>query len=143
MRKFYFFLFIILIPGCGFESIYSSKNFLFEIGEIKYEDNNLNKQIVRSLKSISNKNARKVIDIDLKSTQEKKVVSKTKTGDPKIYELIISVQIKVSENEKVFMSKQNYNNNDNKFQLNQYEKEIKEQLITEIIDDILIYLTKI
>ena len=46
-------------------------------------------------------------------------------------------------NQKIFTNKQNYNNNDNKFQLNQYEKEVEDQLITEIIDDILIYLTKI
>ena len=143
MRKIYLLLFIIFIPSCGFESIYSSKNFLFEIGKINFEENDRNRQIVRSLRSISNKNAQKILDIDLNSTLEKRVVSKTKTGDPETFELAILVTIKVLNREKIFVSKQNYSNNDNKFQLNQYEKEIEEQLVTEIIDDILIYLTKV
>tara|TARA_Y100000992_G_C21174003_1_gene447355 strand:+ start:235 stop:666 length:432 start_codon:yes stop_codon:yes gene_type:complete len=143
MRKIYLLLFIIFIPSCGFESIYSSKNFLFEIGKINFEENDRNRQIVRSLRSISNKDAQKILDIDLNSNLEKRVVSKTKTGDPETFELAILVTIKVLNREKIFVSKQNYSNNDNKFQLNQYEKEIEEQLVTEIIDDILIYLTKV
>ena len=141
MRKIYLLLFIIFIPSCGFESIYSSKNFLFEIGKINFEENDRNRQIVRSLRSIS-KNAQKVLDIELNSNLEK-VVSKTKAGDPETFELAVSVTIKVLKKEQVFVSLQNYSNNDNKFQLNQYEKEIEEQLVTEIIDDILIYLTKV
>ena len=34
-------------------------------------------------------------------------------------------------------------NNENKFELNQFESEIEKQLISEIIDDILIYLATI
>ena len=143
MRNIYLLLFIIFIPNCGFESVYSSKNFLFEIGKINFEENDRNRQIARSLRSISNKNAQKVLDIELNSNLEKRVVSKTKTGDPETFELTVSVTIKVLKKEQVFVSQQNYSNNDNKFQLNQYEKEIEEQLVTEIIDDILIYLTKV
>tara|TARA_B100000035_G_C20901092_1_gene509457 strand:- start:494 stop:925 length:432 start_codon:yes stop_codon:yes gene_type:complete len=143
MKKFSIFLILIFFPGCGFESIYSSKNFLFEIGKINYEESKLNRQIVRSLNTISNKNAKKILDIDLKSTKEKRIISKTKAGDPEIFELEISVEVEVLGNQKIFTNKQNFNNNDNKFQLNQYEKEVEDQLVTEIIDDILIYLTKI
>ena len=143
MRNIYLLLFIIFIPSCGFESVYSSKNFLFEIGKINFEENDRNRQIARSLRSISNKNAQKVLDIELNSNLEKRVVSKTKAGDPETFELTVSVTIKVLKKEQVFVSQQNYSNNDNKFQLNQYEKEIEEQLVTEIIDDILIYLTKV
>ena len=73
---------------------------------------------------------------------KKKIISKTKTGDPENFELIISVNIEVLNQQKTFISKQNYSNNDNKFELNEYESEIEKQLITQIIDNILRYLTQ-
>ena len=142
MKKLYFLLFIILLHGCGYQPIYSSKNFIFKIGQINYEQTKLNKQIVRSLRSMSNKKASKTLNISLDTTKEKTVISKTKTGDPENFQLLITVKIKILDEEKIFLSKQNYSNNDNKFKLNEYETEIENQLISEIIDDILIYLTK-
>ena len=143
MKTINLFLIVIFIQGCGFESIYSSKNFLFEVGKVNFEDTNLNRQIVRSLKSVSNEEAKKKLNINLSSKKEKRVTSKTKTGDPKTFELIISANIETLNEQKTFISKQNYNNNDNKFQLNQYEIEIEEQLINKIIDDIITYFVKI
>ena len=49
-----------------------------------------------------------------------------------LYQIILSFsQIKIK-----------YNNNENKFVLNQYEIEIEKQIINGIIEDILIYLAK-
>ena len=78
MRNIYLLLFIIFIPSCGFESIYSSKTFLFEIGKINFEENDRNRQIARSLRSISNKNTQKVLDIELNSNLEKELYQKQK-----------------------------------------------------------------
>lgn len=142
MKKLYFFLLLIFLNACGYQPIYSSKNFVFKIGQINYEQSRLNKEIVRSLRSISNPEASKTLNLNLESVKEKIVVSKTKTGDPEKFELSISVKIKVLDEEKKFLSKQNYSNIDNKFKLNEYETEIENQLISKIIDDILIYLTK-
>ena len=47
------------------------------------------------------------------------------------------------DEQRIFLSKQNYNNNENKFKLNEYETELEEQLITDLINDILIYLANI
>ncbi len=147
MKKKYFFtvyfLIIFLLSGCGFEPTYSSKKFLFRVDKINYEYNKINSQIARSLKSISNQNAKNILDINLKSRKEKKIISKNKSGDPEIFELIIYVDIEVKEIQKNFISKQNYKNNENKFELNEYEIEIEKQLINEIIDNILIYLANV
>ena len=62
-------------------------------------------------------------------------------GDPEIFELMILVKIEILDIQKNFKSKQNYNNNDNKFKLKEFESEIEKQLVSEIIDEILIYLT--
>tara|TARA_B110001452_G_C15126180_1_gene392469 strand:+ start:374 stop:808 length:435 start_codon:yes stop_codon:yes gene_type:complete len=141
MKKLYFSLIIILLIGCGYEPIYSSKNILFKVDQVYFEENNLNRQIVRSLRSISNQKAKKKLNINLSSEKLKKVVSKTKTGDPEIFELMILVKIEILDIQKNFKSKQNYNNNDNKFKLKEFESEIEKQLVSEIIDEILIYLT--
>ena len=147
MKKKYFFtvyfLIIFLLSGCGFEPTYSSKKFLFRVDKINYEYNKINSQIARSLKSISNQNAKNILDINLKSRKEKKIISKNKSGDPEIFELIIYVDIEVKEIQKNFISKQNYKNNENKFELNEYEIEIEKQLVNEIIDNILIYLANV
>ena len=146
MKKKYFFIINLLIltflQGCGYEPIYSSKNFLFKIDKINYDNNKINNQIVRSLRSMSNQNSQNAFDLDLSSKKEKKIVSKNKSGDAEIFEMKILINIKIKNKQKTFISLQNYNNNENKFELNQYEIEIEKQIINEIIDDILIYLAK-
>jgi len=147
MKKKYFFIINLLIltflQGCGYEPIYSSKNFLFKIDKINYDNSKINNQIVRSLRSMSNQNSQNAFDLDLSSKKEKKIVSKNKSGDAEIFEMKILINIKIKNKQKTFISLQNYNNNENKFELNQFESEIEKQLISEIIDDILIYLATI
>lgn len=137
------FLIILFTQGCGYKPVYSSKNLSFGINKIQHENNKLNFQIVRSLKSLSNENASNNIDLELKSKKEKRIISKNKSGDPEIFELMIVIDIIIQEKQKTFVTKQNYNNKENKFELNEYEIEIEKQLINEIIDDILLYLAKL
>ena len=138
-------LILFLSQSCGYEPIYSSKNFIFKIGKIDYDNNRINNQITRSLKSFSNKNAQNILDLELSSKKEKNVISKNKSGDPQIFNLKITIDIKIKDKDdkKTFISEQTYNNNENKFELNQFESEIEKQLISEIINDILIYLATI
>ena len=146
MKKIHFFtinlLILIFLEGCGYEPVYSSKNFLFKVGKIEYENSQINNQIVRSLKSLSNQNAQNILDLKLNSKKEKRIVSKNKSGDAEIFELKILVDVVINNQQKSFSSSQTYNNNENKFELNQYEIEIEKQIINGIIDDILIYLAK-
>ena len=136
------FIFLIFLQGCGYEPIYSSKNFLFKINKIDYESNNINNQIAGSLRSLSNENAQNSLNLVFNSKKEKKIVSKNKSGDAEIFLLEISINIIIDGKQKTFTSLQNYNNNENKFELNQYEIEIEKQIINQIIDDILIYLAQ-
>ena len=136
------FIFLIFLQGCGYEPIYSSKNFLFKINKIDYESNNINNQIAGSLRSLSNENAQNSLNLVFNSKKEKKNVLKNKSGDAEIFLLEISINIIIDGKQKTFTSLQNYNNNENKFELNQYEIEIEKQIINQIIDDILIYLAQ-
>lgn len=143
MKKLIPLLIITLFYGCGYKPIYSSKDVLFKVDRINYDYNKINAQIARSIKTLSNDEAKKTLEINLKSSKEKKVISKTKNGDPEIYELVISVEISTFQVSKNFLSKQNYKNIDNKFELNQYELEIEKQIIDELTGKILNYLTNI
>ena len=135
-------LIITLLSGCGYKPIYSSKDFLFKISEIKHGNKKIDKRIVRSLKSISNENATSSLTFELNSKKEKNIISKNKNGDPEIFELKIMINIIVNDKQKAFLGKQVYNNTENKFELNEYEIQIEKQIITKMIDEIIIFLSE-
>tara|TARA_Y100001935_G_C17064748_1_gene388562 strand:+ start:237 stop:668 length:432 start_codon:yes stop_codon:yes gene_type:complete len=143
MKKLISLLIVIFFYGCGFKPIYSSKDVLFKVDQINYDYNKINSQIARSIKTLSNNEAKRTLEINIKSNKERKIVSKTKNGDPEIFELVISVEISTYQISKTFLSKQNYNNIDNKFELNQYELEVEKQIISELTGKILNYLTNV
>ena len=136
-------LIITLLHGCGYKPIYSSKNFFFKINEIKHADNKINNQITSSLKSISNDKTTNILNLELSSKKEKIIVSKNKNGDPEIFELKILINIKVKNEEKIFLEKQTYSNIENKFELNEYEIQIEKQIISKIIDEITLFLLEL
>ena len=132
-----------LLSGCGYKPIYSSKDFLFKISEIKHDNKKIDKRIVRSLKSISNENATSSLTFELNSKKEKNIISKNKNGDPEIFELKISINIVAKGKQKTFLGKQVYNNTENKFELSEYEIQIEKQIITKMIDEIIIFLLEL
>jgi len=136
-------LIISLLTACGYKPVYSSKDFIFKINEIKHTKNKINNQIAKSLKSISNDNATSSLNFEISSKKEKIVVSKNKSGDPEIYELKIFVNILVKDKQKTFLGKQVYNNTENKFELNEYEIQIENQIIIKMIDEIIIFLLEL
>ncbi len=143
-KKIYLFLLftiILIINGCGYTPIYSSKSNSFKINNIEYEDNKINQKIVKSLKSISNENSPNEIDLIISSSKEKKILSKNESGKAEIFELRINLNVTYLNRVKTLNIKQNYSNVDNKFQLKEYEKIIEKQLIDELVDSLINYLT--
>lgn len=143
-KKIYLFLLftiILIINGCGYTPIYSSKSNSFKINNIEYEDNKINQKIVKSLKSISNDNSPNEIDLIISSSKDKRILSKNQSGKAEIFELTINLNVTYLNRVKTFNMKQNYSNVDNKFQLKEYEKIIEKQLIDELVDSLINYLT--
>jgi hypothetical protein len=143
-KKIYLFLLftiILIINGCGYTPIYSSKSNSFKINNIEYEDNKINQKIVKSLKSISNDNSPNEIDLIISSSKDKRILSKNQSGKAEIFELTINLNVTYLNLVKTFNMKQNYSNVDNKFQLKEYEKIIEKQLIDELVDSLINYLT--
>ena len=143
-KKIYLFLLftiILIINGCGYTPIYSSKSNSFKINNIEYEDNKINQKIVKSLKSISNDNSPNEIDLIISSSKDKRILSKNKSGKAEIFELRINLNATYLNRVKTLNMKQNYSNVDNKFQLKEYEKIIEKQLIDKLVDSLINYLT--
>ena len=152
MRKinFYLVLLIILLSACDYKPIYSKKNINFSIKEINTKNQNrLSTELKNNLKIYFTKiNIEKNYVLNVESKEIKKITSKDTLGNAKTHSLEIIIKLKVFQNKKVIADKKfteifNYNTQENKFNLSQYEKNISTNLINKITENIIIYLTSI
>ena len=84
----------------------------------------------------------KKYSLEFSSEIDKEIVSSNEQGDPIIYKLEINTDFKISKDGKNILknkiSKQsNYNNIDDKFELDKYEEKILENLSKNISSEIL------
>ena len=141
----------LLLLSCGYEPIYSKKkinnNYNFSIKTINLIGDNKINQILKN-KLIRNLNKEKKsieLNLNLDSRVVKTVASKDKKGNPIRFTIKIMTNIEVFESEilkgkKNFKEKFEYNNRSNKFDLKQYEKNIKDNLISQLSYKIIKYL---
>tara|TARA_B110001450_G_scaffold253952_1_gene278390 strand:+ start:690 stop:1139 length:450 start_codon:yes stop_codon:yes gene_type:complete len=145
-KNFLILILIFLINGCGYEPINLSNDMNFTIEEIKIEKNNtLNSKIKKNLISYSKPNHEK-ISLEFKSEKAINVKSKDAKGNTLVYEMQISVNLKLKQNQKIstksFTESFIYNNKDNLFDLKQFEKSIESNLVDKIVEKILLFLKK-
>ena len=91
------------------------------------------------------KNKLKLLNLKIKSSTNKTTISKNLKGNAERYLIEVRVNSIIFENgvlkkEFIFEESFNYSTQTNKFNLNQYEKNIKENLISKISDDIILEL---
>jgi len=145
---------LLLLLSCGYEAIYSAKkidsNYNFSINTINLiGDNKVNQLLKNKLKKNLNKEKKSTeFNLNFNSRVVKKVTSKDKKGNPKRYSIKIMINLEVFESEilkdeKNFEEKFEYNNRSNKFDLKQYEKNIKDNLISELSYEIIRYLNSL
>ena len=144
----------LLLLNCGYEPIYSKKqinsNYNYSINNINYiGDNKVNQILKKQLQKNLNKEKKSTeFNLNLNSRVAKAVTSKDKKGNPIIFSIKIMTNLEVFENEilkgkKKFEEKFEYNNRSNKFNLKQYEKNIKDNLISILSDEIIRYLNSL
>jgi len=142
---FVFFLFALL--SCGYKPILSYKNYDFLINaDSTSGDEKINSIIVDNFNNL--KGTEKEYHINLISKKKIKVISKDTKGDPVIFELIISVNYNVLRNDKLIIEnnlsrKTTYNNISDKFELENYEKTIINNLATNIADKIIFSISEV
>ena len=139
-----------LLLSCGYEPMHSKKNninYNISINIINYiGDNKVNQILQNKLQKVLNKEKKSTsLNLSLNSRVEKVVTSKDKKGNPLkfLIEIIINLEIFESEilkGKTKFEEEFEYDNKSNKFGLKQYEKNIKDNLISILSDEIIRYL---
>ena len=151
IKKIIIILSFLLLFSCGYEPIYSQKsikkNDYFTIQKIVFlNKKNINKIIFNKLKNYINLEENKknyILNIDI--IENKTVISKNKQGNPEVFSMKILLNLNVHEKD-ILKSKINfeetfdYNNQSNKFNLLQYENNIKNNLLNKISADIIKHL---
>ena len=147
MKKIFLIALIFFLNSCGFTPIYSSNESNYQIiGFQKNIDNNLTNYIQNSIYVLSNEKSEKNFKITLEYEEKITVILKDSKGDPKKNRINIKIKIYIfNENDNLISSKEfsgdfEYNIDDNKFNLKQYEKTIKFNLVEDITKQIQVYL---
>ena len=139
-------LFFFFIVSCGYQPLYSNKATNFYIYKINLiGDKKINKALINRLELYKDKNSKNRIELEIDSKINKTTTSKDTKGNPKTFRIEIISQVKVIKEEKInlekiFSKSANYNNSSKKFELKQYEENIKMNLIDKISEDIIGYL---
>jgi hypothetical protein len=139
-------LFFLLLTNCGYGPIYSSKNLNFSINNIEKQNNILNNKFAEIIKGLVNNNDNRKINIGIESNKNVEIKSKDTKGNPLIYELNISLTITIIDSDKkskVFKESTSFSNNDDKFELSNYQKELEEVLIRKLAEQAIIYLSNL
>ena len=132
--------FFVFVSACGFKPIFIGNNYNFSI-EINEGLGNkeVNSLIESKLKTINGKS--KTFKINLDSKESKNIISKDSKGDPTILELVINLNYKLFENDKMLINKNlteksTYNNITDKFELSKSEEILRQNLIENFVTDI-------
>ena len=143
---------LLFLSSCGYEAIHSKKNvkyFEFSISKLSFSgDRDVNLKIKEILNNYTLNKKDKDFTLKISSTSEKKILAKNVLGDATSFQKIIVVNIKVLENNKfksnlTLSEKFTYSNNDNKFNLTTYEKEIIKNLTETTVDKLIFKLSNI
>ncbi len=147
MKKILLLLSILLVFGCGYKPIFSSKDASFIISEIDFDKNDkISLKISNGLNYLKkSENYSQIFKIQLNSEKTINISSKDAKGNPSVLQMIVSTNIKIYSDGKMLKQKNisknfSYKNTAKKFDLTQYEKTIEDNLINSIKEDIILIL---
>ena len=147
MIKKIFILFILLVTSCGYQPIYVNnnlENLIFNKINLKGDDQ-INRKIINSVSLKENPLNEELNELTLSSNFNIFETSKDSKGQTETYRSIINIEIKITKNneikkKKIFSNETSYNRKDNKFELTQYQSNIRNNLINKTIEDIILFL---
>ena len=138
---------LLFLTNCGYQAVLNNQNYQFSINVNKINgDQKINSLIINSFKQL--KENEKKYNLSLTSNKEKLIISKDSKGDPSIFEIKINVNYVVEKDGEILISnkinkKTTYNNITDKFELENYEKNIINNLVSEISDNIKLSISKV
>lgn len=149
MKKILIVIILTILSSCsGYERMFVSKGNNFQINEIKFLNNSsINKDIARYLRPYEKnltENKINKIKLEIESTFKENIISRDSKGDPSMYEMVVSAKIILNQNqtkkELSFIEKSDYGHQSSQFELNSYKKNLRENLIRRIVNNIVLEL---
>ena len=144
------FVIFLILNNCGFTPIHSSKGSNYKLISLDKNNNNrLTNYLENSIRAISNENAPKGLKINLVLKENISVILKDKKGNPSKNRLSIVVNLIINDvNDQLISTKRftenfEYDVQDNKFNMKQYEKTISFNLTDKISQQIQAFLINI
>ena len=136
---------MLTLSACSYKPIFSESNYNFEINEIIFNgERYINKIIKNKLDLIKNeKNQdKKKYDLLIQTNKEKLIVSKDSKGDPLKFDLIVTTYYEINYEKRLLYKREIiknnvYNNDVDKFKLEQNEKIILENMSEKISENII------
>ena len=145
--KFIFLILASITLSCSYTPIFSEKNYNFGIEKIFFDENgvkDVNKIIKNRFDLVKNTNGeiKENYSLRVRTAKTREVISKDSKGDPVKFKLIISVNYLILKDKEIIVDKNIerkniYDNNSDKFKLEQNEKIIIENLSKNISEVIL------
>lgn len=138
-------LLIFTITSCSYKPIFSEKNYNFGIEKIELkgekEINRVIKNRLELIKRINQKN-KKQYKLKVETEKDRKIISKDSKGDPVKFEFIIFATVEILEGKNILTKKEIkrnniYNNDSDKFKLEQKERIIVNNLSRIVTDEII------
>ncbi len=103
--------------------------------------------IIKNLKLYSVENGKQSIALKLDLNKQENVIMKDAKGDPASYEIKIELNVDVITKESIkklnFRENFTFNNQSNKFELNQYKNNTETNLINKIFENLILELRTI
>ena len=149
MKKLILISLIIFLNNCtGYKPIFTSDQTNFYIEKIEIsDDNKLVRKLVKNLKPYSIDNGKQSITLKLDLNKQENVIMKDAKGDPASYEIKIKLNVDVitkdGNNKLNFEENFTFNNQSNKFELNQYKKNMETNLTNRIFENLILELRAI
>ena len=147
-KNFKYFLIFLFLLGCGYTPVYQIKKDLnIQINTINFSgDKDIGREIIRGLENFRENNAKNIFDLDLNILKQESIVTKDKKGNATSYKLILTIdayftdKINNKNYEKKFTRETTFNSKNNKFELDQLRINLEKNMISQILQDINIFL---
>ena len=143
-----FLILLFFITSCGYQPIYLNKNIKnFQFSKINSEgEKNINRKIINSLPFKESATDKSLNELVLKSSYNIEETSKNSKGQVKSYRSTINVNLLIVKDKKILRKKNflkdfTYSSSSNKFDLVEYQDEIKNNIVDKIIEEIILYMS--
>ena len=143
----YLFIFLFVL-SCGYTPIYQTdQKSSIKLDTIIFSgDKRIGREIAKNLEKYKKSDSSNIFDLTVNANKIENIVTKDKKGNATSYKLTLKVDINLSNNSnnknftKKFIKDMSFNSKNNKFELDQYRSNIEKNMISQILQDINIYL---